>query len=60
MMTLDGWLFFMTIWIAVNIPPGPNALNCISTPAFFGFKRGLWSVVGVFVAADVNRIWGRR
>ncbi len=53
-MTFDGWLFFMAIWIAVSIPLGPNALNCISASASFGFKRGLWSVVGVFIAANIH------
>jgi len=53
-MTFDSWLFFMVIWIAVSIPLGPNALNCISATAAFGFKRGLWSVAGVFIAANIH------
>ena len=53
-MAFDSWLFFMAIWIAVSIPLGPNALNCISATAAFGFQRGLWSVVGVFIAANIH------
>jgi len=53
-MTFEGWLFFMAIWIAVSVPLGPNALNCISATAAYGFKRGLWSVAGVFIAATIH------
>ncbi len=53
-MALESWLFFMAIWIAASIPLGPNALNCISTSAAFGLRKGLWSVMGVFLAAIVH------
>ena len=53
-MTFEEWFLFMTIWIAASIPLGPNALNCISSSANFGFRKGLWSVAGVFIAAIVH------
>jgi homoserine/homoserine lactone efflux protein len=31
-----------------------NPLNCISTSAEFGFRKGIWSVVGVFIAANIH------
>lgn len=53
-MTIEAWLVFMAIWIAASAPLGPNALNCISSSATHGFKRSLWSVVGVFTAAVLH------
>ncbi len=53
-MSADDWLFFMAIWIAASVPLGPNALNCISTSAAYGFRKGLWSVAGVFAAANIH------
>lgn len=53
-MTFEEWLFFMAIWIAASVPLGPNALNCISAVAANGFARGLWSVVGVTIAAVIH------
>jgi threonine/homoserine/homoserine lactone efflux protein len=53
-MAIDDWLLFMAIWIAASVPLGPNALNCISTSAAYGFRKGLWSAAGVFVAANIH------
>jgi len=53
-MDFESWLLFMTIWVAASIPLGPNALNCISASAAYGFSKGLWSVVGVFIAANIH------
>ena len=50
-MTLDQWLIFVAIWIAASLPLGPNALNCIALSAGAGFRRSLWSVVGIMIAA---------
>ena len=55
-MTLENWIIFMTIWIAASIPLGPNALNCISTSATYGFVKSLWSVVGIFIAASIYMV----
>lgn len=44
----------MAIWVAASVPLGPNALNCISTAATYGFRKGLWSVAGVLIAANVH------
>jgi len=53
-MGFEDWLFFMAIWVAASLPLGPNALNCISASATYGFAKGLWSVVGVFIAANIH------
>lgn len=53
-MSVDAWLVFMTIWILASIPLGPNALNCIASAATHGFRRGLWSVAGVFIAGLIH------
>ena len=53
-MTFEEWAVFMTIWIAASVPLGPNALNCISTSAAHGLKTGLWSVLGVVLAATIH------
>jgi homoserine/homoserine lactone efflux protein len=52
-MSFEEWLIFMTIWTFASIPLGPNALNCISASAAYGFRKGLWSVVGVILAAII-------
>lgn len=53
-MNFEQWMVFVAIWIAVSIPLGPNAVNCISASATHGFRKGLWSVVGVFIAALIH------
>lgn len=53
-MSFEDWLVFMAIWIAASIPLGPNAVNCIASSATNGFSRGLWSVFGVFLAANIH------
>ena len=53
-MSLHEWLVFMTIWFAAGIPLGPNALNCIVVSASNGFRRSLWSVLGVTLAATCH------
>lgn len=53
-MNIESWLIFIAVWIAVSLPLGPNALNCISASATHGFQKGMWSVVGVFIAANIH------
>ncbi|MEQ8357208.1 MAG: LysE family translocator [Kiloniellaceae bacterium] len=53
-MSAEEWAVFMVIWIAASLPLGPNALNCISTSAAYGVKKGLWSVVGIAAAAAIH------
>lgn len=55
-MSVDAWLVFMAIWILASIPLGPNALNCIACAATHGFRRGLWSVAGVFIAGLIHMV----
>ncbi len=44
----------MAVWIAASVPLGPNALNCMATSSTYGFRRGLWSVAGVMIAASIH------
>ena len=53
-MSFDSWLAFMAIWILASIPLGPNALFCISATASHGFRRGVWTVVGLFIASSTH------
>jgi homoserine/homoserine lactone efflux protein len=50
-MALESWLFFVVIWTLAGIPLGPNALNCIALSVDVGFRRSLWAIVGILVAA---------
>jgi len=50
-MTWEQWLIFVAIWTLAGIPLGPNALNCIALSAGAGFKRSLWSIPGILLAA---------
>jgi len=52
--TFEGWLVFMAIWVAASMPLGPNALNCISSTVSYGLPKGLWSVLGVFIASNLH------
>lgn len=53
-MSWEEWTFFMVIWIAASLPLGPNALNCVATSATYGFRTGLWSVLGVTIASIIH------
>ena len=50
-MTVHQWLIFVAIWTAASLPLGPNALNLISSAATDGFRRSLWGIVGIVLAA---------
>ncbi len=50
-MTLHQWLIFVAVWTAASLPLGPNALNLIASAATDGFRRSLWGIVGIFLAA---------
>lgn len=50
-MSLEQWWIFVAVWIAASVPLGPNALNCIASSASAGFRRSLWAVPGILLAA---------
>jgi homoserine/homoserine lactone efflux protein len=50
-MTLQDWLLFVAFWTAASIPLGPNAMNCIVISMSDGFRRGLWAMTGIVMAA---------
>jgi homoserine/homoserine lactone efflux protein len=49
--TLQDWLIFVAFWTAASIPLGPNAMNCIVISMSDGFRRGLWAMAGIVMAA---------
>lgn len=50
-MSFDQWLAFVVVWTLAGLSLGPNALNCIAVSAGIGFRRSLWSVVGILLAS---------
>lgn len=50
-MSIESWLIFVTIWFLTGIHPGPNALNCVAVSSSFGFRRALWCMMGIIIAA---------
>jgi homoserine/homoserine lactone efflux protein len=50
-MTLQDWLVFVTFWTMASVPLGPNAMNCIVISMADGFRRGLWAMTGIVMAA---------
>ncbi|NQZ30018.1 MAG: LysE family translocator [Oceanospirillaceae bacterium] len=52
-MSVEAWLAFVLVWLLASIPLGPNALNCISISVAQGFKRSLFCVLGILLAALV-------
>ena len=49
-MTLDQLPMFVPLWVALSLPLGPNAVNCIAAAAANGFRRALWTTVGICLA----------
>lgn len=50
-MTLQDWLIFIAFWTVASLPLGPNAMNCIVISMSDGFRRGLWAMAGIVMAA---------
>ena len=55
-MTIQDWLFFLSIWFVATLPLGPNAANCIAASLTNGLGRGLWSVAGIVAAAICHMV----
>jgi len=51
MMTLPDWLAFAAFWTLASLPLGQNAMNCIVISMADGWRRGLWAMAGIVVAA---------
>jgi homoserine/homoserine lactone efflux protein len=46
-MPLDTWLaFFVASWL-ISISPGAGAISCMSAGMRFGYRRGLWNILGL-------------
>jgi len=46
-MHLDTWLaFFVASWL-ISLSPGAGAISCMTAGMRFGYRRGLWNIVGL-------------
>jgi len=46
-MPLDTWLaFFVASWL-ISISPGAGAISCMTAGMRFGYRRGLWNILGL-------------
>jgi homoserine/homoserine lactone efflux protein len=46
-MSLHTWLaFFAASWL-ISLSPGAGALSCMSAGLRYGFRRGVWNIVGL-------------
>ncbi len=55
-MTLNEWLAFVAIWIAVGLPVGPNAVTCVTASVSHGPGRGLWVALGITLASVAHSL----
>jgi homoserine/homoserine lactone efflux protein len=57
-MPLDTWLaFFVASWL-ISLSPGAGAISCMTAGLRYGYRRGLWNILGlqlgiVFIMAVV-------
>lgn len=40
-------------WVVFVTTPGPNHVNCLQCGMAFGFRRGLWAVLGILTQASL-------
>ena len=46
-MSLDTWLaFFVASWL-ISLSPGAGAISCMTAGMRFGYRRGLWNILGL-------------
>lgn len=46
-MPLDTWLaFFVASWL-ISLSPGAGAISCMTAGMRFGYRRGLWNILGL-------------
>jgi homoserine/homoserine lactone efflux protein len=46
-MALSTWLaFFVASWL-ISLSPGAGAISCMTTGMRYGYRRGLWNIVGL-------------
>ena len=46
-MPLDTWLaFFVASWL-ISLSPGAGAISCMTAGVRFGYRRGLWNILGL-------------
>ena len=46
-MTLETWLaFFVASWL-ISLSPGAGAISCMTAGMRFGYRRGLWNILGL-------------
>jgi homoserine/homoserine lactone efflux protein len=49
-MDLTVWLTYLLATIILSLTPGPGVFSCISSGLHHGFRKGLWSGVGMQAA----------
>lgn len=52
-MSFQGWTVFALFWVVFVTTPGPNHVNCLQSGMTYGFRRGLWSVLGILTQASL-------
>jgi homoserine/homoserine lactone efflux protein len=46
-MPLDTWLaFFVASWL-ISLSPGAGAISCMTAGMRYGYRRGLWNILGL-------------
>jgi homoserine/homoserine lactone efflux protein len=46
-MSLETWLaFFVASWL-ISLSPGPGAFSCMATGLRYGYRGGIWNIVGL-------------
>jgi len=48
-MTLETWLAFLVAAILISVSPGAGAVACMATGTRYGYRRGIWNILGMQV-----------
>src|SRR4029453_16926580 len=46
-MPLDTWLAFLVASWLISLSPGAGAISCMTAGMRFGYRRGLWNILGL-------------
>jgi homoserine/homoserine lactone efflux protein len=53
-MTLDTWLAFLVAALLISASPGAGAVACMATGTRYGYRRGIWNIIGMQVGAALQ------
>jgi len=48
-MTVETWLAFLVAAILISVSPGAGAVACMATGTRYGYRRGIWNILGMQV-----------